>query len=323
MRPFKPYIRRPLLLLIILFVCFGVQSCKSDKKNPTSDAINSADLGKENVIEVITEAMEFQMADTINSGWNTWRYHNQSTQTHFILIDNYPQGVTLDTIKQRVLPVFGDVITLINEGKSEEGFAEFAKMPKWFADVKWPGGIGLISPGHTAETTLKLEPGRYFVECYVKMNTGMWHTNMGMIKEIVVVEERSNLEEPLADVAINISSKSGIEFEAPTNTGTYRFSVNFLDQVTHEHFLGHDVNLVKIEDNADVKVLEAWMDWRDPKGLIEPSPAGFTFLGGVNDMPGGSKGYFTANLELGKYALISEVPSASEKNMLKIFEVSK
>ncbi len=322
MRPYKPNIKKPILLLIILFAFFGIQSCKSDKKNASVDAKDLVKLEKENVVEVITEAMEFQMADTITSGWNTWRYHNRSIQTHFILIDNYPDGITLDSVKQRVLPVFGDGITLINEGKSEEGFDEFAKLPEWFAEVIWPGGVGLISPGLTAESTLKLEPGNYLVECYLKMNTGMWHTNMGMIKELVVVEEKSTLEEPTADVAITISSESGIEFEPPSNSGTYRFSVNYLDQITYDNFVGHDVNLVKLADNSDVKILEAWMDWRDPKGLIEPAPEGFVFLGGVNDMPEGSKGYFIANLESGKYALISEVPMASEKNMLKVFEIS-
>jgi len=215
MRPYKPNIKTPILFLIILFTFFGIQSCKSDKKNSSIDAKDFVKLEKENVVEIITEAMEFQMADTITSGWNTWRYHNRSVQTHFILIDNYPDGITLDSVKQRVLPVFGDGITLINEGNSEEGFAEFAKLPEWFAEVIWPGGVGLISPGHTAETTLKLEPGNYLVECYLKMNTGMWHTNMGMIKELVVVEEKSALKEPIADVAITISSESGIELEPP------------------------------------------------------------------------------------------------------------
>jgi hypothetical protein len=48
----------------------------------------------------------------------------------------------------------------------------------------------------------------------------------------------------------------------------------------------------------------------------------FTFLGGVNDMPAGSIGYFTPTLEIGNYALIAEVPNASSKNMLKTFVVS-
>jgi len=306
------------LLLVVTVALTCIQSCKSNNNQNNEYPVESE---PENVIEIITEAMEFQMPDTISSGWNTWRYKNKSTQTHFILIDDYPDGITLDSVKHKVLPVFGDGMTLINEGKVEEGFAEFGKLPQWFSKVKWLGGVGMISPGHTAESTLKLDPGYYLVECYVKMNTGMFHTNMGMIKELFVSEKMSNLEEPSADFSIKISSDYGIVFDPPVNAGTYTFSVNYIDQITYDNFLGHDINIVKLEDEADLKDLEAWMDWRDPRGLIEPAPKGFSFLGGVNDMPEEGIGYFTVNLEPGKYALISEVPNASEKNLLKTFVI--
>ncbi len=310
------YFKRSISICVVAVALIFAQACNSDKNQESESS--EAPL-PENGIEIVTEAMDFQMPDTITSGWNTWHYSNQSTQTHFILIDDYPDGITIDSVKQKVLPVFGDAIKLINEGQTEEGFAEFAKLPQW--DTKWPGGVGLISPGLEAQTTLYLDPGYYLVECYLKMNTGMWHTNMGMIKELVVVEEKSEMEEPEADVAITISSESGLVFEPPVDAGLYTFSVHFLDQITHENFVGHDVNLVKFYTDANEEVLEAWMDWRDPEGLIEPSPEGFIFLGGVNDMPAGGTGYFTADLEPGKYALISEVPDASVKNLLKTFEV--
>ncbi|UWX54974.1 hypothetical protein NYZ99_20015 [Maribacter litopenaei] len=81
------------------------------------------------------------------------------------------------------------------------------------------------------------------------------------------------------------------------------------------------MNLVQISEGADTKKLETWMNWLNLDGLIDPVPEGFTFLGGVNDMPAGKTGYFTAILEPGTYALISEVPEASTKNMLKVFKV--
>jgi len=65
------------------------------------------------------------------------------------------------------------------------------------------------------------------------------------------------------------------------------------------------------------------MNWTDPKGLITPAPKGITFLGGVNDMPAGSTGYFTVTLEPGNYTLISEVPNALSKKMLKTFVIAE
>lgn len=94
----------------------------------------------------------------------------------------------------------------------------------------------------------------------------------------------------------------------------------FKDQIVHEFFLGHDINLVKMKKGTDISVLEKWINWAELEGLISPSPKGFIFLGG-NDMPAGSMGYFKANLDLGDYVLISEVPNSKSNNMLKAFSV--
>jgi hypothetical protein len=153
------------------------------------------------------------------------------------------------------------------------------------------------------------------------MANGIFHTSMGMAKAIIVTNEDSGNLPPNASVNINISSTEGINYDNIITKGTQTFSVNFLDQITHENFVGHDVNLVKYVDNFDLKILESWMNWANPKGLITPAPEGVTFLGGVNDMQTGSTGYFNVNLEPGNYAFISEVPNTFNKNMLKTFVV--
>ena len=155
------------------------------------------------------------------------------------------------------------------------------------------------------------------------MSNGIFHTSMGMTKDIVVTTIDSDNQEPEADIEIEISSTEGIVFNDSISSGGYDFSVFYADQIVHENFVGHDVSLVKLDENADLEELENWMNWADPKGLIEPAPNAVTFLGGVNDMPAGNKGYFTAILGTGNYALISEVPNARNKNMLKTFVVQK
>ena len=121
----------PLLLIFILALA-GLQSCKSNKKKTNNDLLEAEN---QNVIEIITENMEFQMPDTIPSGWNTFRYKNLSPQTHFFLVDKYPEGKTLEDAKTFVIPAFTSGMKLINEGKPEEGFAEFGKLPDWFSEV--------------------------------------------------------------------------------------------------------------------------------------------------------------------------------------------
>ncbi len=322
MKTFKNDIKKIISMTLLIGIsasCLLIQSCKSDKRQETNTIVEEE---KENVIEIITENMEFQMPDTISSGWNTFRYKNVSPQTHFFLVDKYPEGKTSEDAKNSVAPVFDNGMKLIMEGKTEEGFAEFGKLPEWFSEVKFLGGSGLISPNEVGETTIHLKPGNYIIECYLKMSNGMFHSSMGMVKDLVVADVDSGNKELDADIAINISSTDGIVLNDSISAGEHIFSVFYRDQTVHENFVGHDINLVKLNDNADLKELENWMNWADPKGLIEPAPSGFTFLGGVNDMPAGNTGYFTATLESGNYALISEVPNAASKNMLKTFVVS-
>lgn len=308
------------ILIVASSTFMFLQSCKNEKKEAQQE---TATLEKENVIEIITKNMDFQMPDTISSGWNTFRYKNLSTQTHFFLVDKYPEGKTSEDAENLVAPVFDSAMKLIMDGKTEEGFAEFAKLPEWFGEVTFVGGSGLLSPNQIGETTLNLKPGNYIIECYVKMSNGVFHTSMGMTKDIVVSNLDSGNNTPTSDIDISISSKHGIVFNDSISSGKQIFSVFYEDQIVHENFVGHDINLVRLDENADLDELENWMNWADPKGLIEPAPNFVTFLGGVNDMPAGNKGFFTAALEPGRYALISEVPDSSSKNMLKTFVVSQ
>lgn len=317
----------PALLLLSLVTLSFLVSCKSDKKQDTPlndpQTVEEAIEVKDDVIEIITQSMDFQMRDTIPSGWNTFRYKNESTQTHFVLIDKYPEGKTSEDAEKVVGPVFDKAMKLINEGKAEEGFAEFANLPEWFSEVVFLGGVGLVSPGQTAESTMHLKPGNYIMECYVKMENGIFHTSMGMTKDLVVAESDSGNSEPEANIEIEISGTDGIVLTDTIRAGKNTFSVYYKDQKAHENFVGHDINLVKLEENGSLEDLENWMNWADPKGLIEPAPNGLVFIGGMNDMPEGSKGYFHADLKPGNYVMISEVPAASSKNLMKTFTVSE
>lgn len=305
------------LTTFLFLVLLSLYACKSEKKEAP---ITPEPVAKE--ITIITEDMEFQMPDTIPSGWNTFIYKNQSAQTHFFLVDKYPVGKTSADAKKEVMPVFDRGMGLINEGKAEEGFAAFGALPTWFSEVVFVGGSGLISPNHTGQSTFYLQPGPYMVECYVKMSNGMFHSSMGMVKDIYVSDTNSGNEVPTETIKIDLSSTNGIVVKDNISTGTHTFAVHYLDQIVHENFVGHDVSLAKLDDNADLTHLENWMNWADPKGLIEPAPKGVTFLGGINDMPAGSIGYFTATVSAGRYVLISEVPNTKSKNMLQIIEVS-
>lgn len=303
----------PFLLLILLSVSCDIK--KAD--NPTE----SSAVEKDTLVRIVTNSMDFQCPDTIESGWNTFYYDNRSSETHFFLLDQYPEGKTILDAEKAIIPVFQKGMDLITQGKSEEGIAAFSELPEWFFKVVFVGGSGLVSPNSSCLTTLKLDPGYYVMECYVKMPNGTFHGTMGMTRAIIVSDKDNGQKPREAQVNLAISSTEGIVFTDTISKGKQLFSVHFKDQITHENFVGHDVNLVKYDANANLEVLEAWINWANPKGLISPAPEGFTFMGGVNDMPAGSTGYFEVTLEPGNYALISEVPNAGSKNLLKTFSI--
>jgi hypothetical protein len=313
------------LKVIALLSIVVVFNCKNDKKEgikiQNTKTVETKIIPTD-YIEIVTRSMEFQSVDTISSGWNTFKYENLSNETHFFLLDKYPEGKTVDNAITDIAPVFEEGMDLINEGKPEEGFAAFGKLPIWFGDIVFSGGSGLIAPKHTAITAVKLEPGYYIMECYVKMPNGKFHTLMGMAKPLIVLKEDSGNSPLEATVNITLSGEEGISYDTAITKGEQIFSVFVKDQKPHENFIWHDINLVKLEDNANEDALEAWMDWSDPKGLITPVPNGVSFLGGVNDMPAGRTGYFYADLKPGKYAFISEVPNTKSKGLFKTFEIT-
>ncbi len=311
------------IAVLLLLQCSCNNNPKENKKKIKETVVHVKGVIEEptNVISVVTRSMDFQSLDTIPSGWNTFKYENLSNETHFFLLDKYPEGKTAENAISDIAPVFEKGMDLINEGKTEEGFSAFGELPQWYDDIVFSGGAGLIAPKHTAITTLKLKPGYYIMECYVKMPNGKFHTLMGMAKPIIVTEQGSGNMPPKATVNITLSGEDGITYNKGITKGKHIFSVYVKDQKPHENFIWHDLNLVKLESYANEDELEAWMDWSDPKGLITPVPSGFTFLGGVNDMPAESTGYFYADLKPGKYAFISGVPNSKTKGLFNVFEV--
>lgn len=306
-------------LVVVFLALLGLQACEPNK--PQVARVETP-VETDTAIEIVTTAMEFRMTGQVQPGWQTFRYINMSDQPHFFLLEKYPEDKTLADGRREVFPVFQSGMDLIVEGDMEGAGGEFGKLPAWFFDVVFSGGSGMVSPGQTAVTTVKLEPGYYVIECYVKMPNGVFHSAVGMSTALVVAGEPVPEPEFAADVQVEISSTDGMVFSDAIQQGRNTFSVFFKDQVAHENFVGHDVNLARLDESASLEELEKWMSWLDPKGLIAPGPQGVTFLGGVNDMTAGSTGYFTAELIPGRYALVSEVPDTRRKNLLKTFVVS-
>ena len=306
------------ILAFTTFLLLALASCKEEKETKTTEQEIKPER---DYVEVITNGMDFEMVDEVKSGWTTFKYINKSFEPHFFILEKMPDTLGLYTYKKDLFPPFTSAFKHFEKGEIDAGMKEFEKIPEWFYKVELAGGVGLTSKKTTSISTIFLEPGTYVMECYVRMPDGLGHVFMGMVKELKVSNESKGNKPPKADFNMNISSEKGITFVDSIKAGNHILSAKFEDQKQYEHFMGHDVNLVKIEHDSLIPSLNNWLNTIDFMAFRTPEPEGLLFLGGVEDLPTGSTGYFEVDLEKGNYVLISEIPNAVERKMIKRFSV--
>jgi len=288
-------------------------------------ACGSEPIAEQNLVEVVARGLTFEAPDEIPAGWTTFRFQNASPMLHLALVQRLPDGKGVADHQAAVAPIFQEGMDLLRAGDLETAMAKFGELPEWFGDITFVGGPGFVSAGGTAVTTVHLEPGTYVLECYVKTG-GIFHSYnpnpdvYGMVHQFTVTGPEPETAAPEATVRLTLSSERGIEGTNDMTAGQHIVAVYFDDQTTYEHFLGHDVHLVRLAEDTDLDHVAAWMDWRQPEGLETPAPA--TFVGGTNPMPAGATAYLDVQLTPGRYAWIAQVPNAPEKGMLKVFAVA-
>jgi plastocyanin len=270
----------------------------------------------DSVVKVIARDFNFEVVDEIPSGWTTFQFENLGHAEHFFLLNLLPDTISFETYHNDVTRPFDVVFDSLKAGKSKaEAIGMLIEMiPGWyFTSVKSMGGTGIVDAGKTTQVTLKLTPGTYAMECYIK-EQGVFHTALGMIRSITVTEEFTELEHPQADMDITLTNYK-IETKGEVKTGKNTVAVHFKEHP--ELGLGNDVHLIRMNDTTDIDEVIFWLDWMNIKGLESPAPV--EFLGGAQEMPVGYTAYFTVDLVPGNYAWISE--SSAAKGMVEMFSV--
>ncbi|MDZ7806670.1 MAG: hypothetical protein U5K71_06110 [Gracilimonas sp.] len=332
------------ILIVILFLSFSLTSCTEKKGESNSDNAFS-----ENVKVTATHDAEnnqhlFDLSTKkTKAGWVTFNFNNASPSDHFFLLYKVPEAAiqAADEAGESIVQHWHGALTVpfqenfnpYIKGDIEYGefvdslVAEISVKGPWYFDPGAPtmGGPGFTAAGSSSATTVYLDPGEYIVECYVKDEEQVFHSYIGMLEHLTVTGEQNGAEEPQAGKTVTISSENGIEFTEPFSAGEQIVEVHYADQATYGHLLGHNVQLVKLEDAEDDSLLQSvgeWMNWTTPFGLTAKAPAGAKFVGGVMEMTEGQSGYMHLDLEPGDYAWIAEVPDPADKGMLKTFTVS-
>lgn len=279
--------------------------------------------GHRAVLDVVAEDHRFHAPAQIPSGWTTLRLHNRSDEVHFILIAKLPEGATYEEDVDQVVPTFQAMMDLIiQKGATplEAFLANIVGFPGWFLDPGFTffGGPGLTAAGRTSSVVVDLAPGTYVLECDVKEPDGKFHSYLGMIAKLVVTPEPNGASAPEPTMVVTLRS-DGIHAAAEVRPGRQIIAVDVAEQQAHGNFLGNDVHLARLADDTDLGALSAWMNWAAPMGLVPPAPA--EFMGGMQDLPAGSRGYIDVVLTPGLYAWVAEVDDPLGKGMLQTFRV--
>lgn len=288
------------LLVVALAALVGCQPADSGEDADTAAADSDA-------ITVTAKDFEFEAPRTVASGWNDFRFVNDSDeQEHFFLLWKLPEDVTFADYKRDVTNVFSDVWSRYDAGEltADETMQQLGeRLPEWFfTELSAYGGAALTEAGRTAEVTLDLAPGTYAMECYVKTPQGTWHTDRGMVRGLTVSEDSTGATAPEADVEMTLSNYE-IAVSDSFAAGPQTVAVHVT--ATPEGLMPHDINLFRIEsDTTTVEEIVAWMNWMDLEQFRAPGPG--ISLGGVEHLREGATGYAHVDLEPGRYAWVSE-----------------
>lgn len=119
----------------------------------------------------------FAFPEAITPGQQVWGLTNDGQEPHELLLARSPEPVTVE-----------QVIELVTSESGDENATPVGGGPS-FAELEPVGGIGWLSPGLTAWTEVRLEPGTYVALCFVfDPETGMPHVAMGMVEVFTVGE---------------------------------------------------------------------------------------------------------------------------------------
>ena len=286
-------------LLAFSVIAAGLIIQSAQAQMHSSDADHS-----DHSITILAEDYAFQAPNEIPSGWTTIEFTNEGNEDHFLLIAKPPEGKTFNDYASGVLIPFNDVwYALRDDGISQEDAMGKlgADLPDWFWTVEFIGGTGIIPAGATTQITLNLEPGMHILECYMKNDDGELHNVEGMMREINVTGIQSEVAQPDADIAITVSNFEML-IDGDLKPGKHTFSVHVTEHP--EQGFGHNVHVARVNPDTDVQEIQRYMNFMEIDGLQTPPPV--QFIGGMHIIPQGETGYFTAELQSGRYLFLSE-----------------
>lgn len=259
---------------------------------------NTKEVGQ-SVVKVTALDYAFEAPDTVWSGWTTFRMTNEGQEHHHFHLFLLPDGKTFQDYYNEFITPYDSLRQLLISGRidtSEMMNSIEQIVPDWAdpRNLKKRGGIGALAPGHVGQTTLKLTPGTYVMDCAIRDSTGRPHNALGMAKPLNVIKSDLDTSPPKPDLNVFIDDQT-IRSESPVISGKQRiaFRVKESEKKNNAYF----VWLARLNDTTNVNDLIKWSNQDD---FWNPPPA--NYLGGFEYLPTSQTAYITVNITPGRYA---------------------
>ena len=233
-----------------------------------------------NVVTIVATDYAFAAPDTIPAGLTTFKMVNHGQEPHQVVVMGAP-GKTLAEIRA----------AMVSQGP----------IPEW---LTFPAGPGVATATDSSNATSRLEPGDYYLVCFIPDANNVPHVMKGMVRQLVVapapLKASAPAAEPQADVVVTLADYS-FSLSKPLTAGTHTIRVENAGPQVHE---------IGIEQLAPGKTMADWQQWlaRRMKGMGPAKP-----VGGLVGPDKGKTGWFTITLAPGKYLLACYVPDAKDQ----------
>lgn len=218
----------------------------------------------------------FEGPDTVAAGWTRLRLENEGPEFYHMQLVRLADDKTVAELASRL--------------------QQNPVAPAW---AKHYGGPNPPSPGSSAEAIVYLDSGRYALIDTVPDRAGKPHFHSGMVKALTVNGTGTGTE-PDADVTIDLLD-FGFDLAEPLVAGRQIIRVNNRGEQPHEIFLAR---------LGEGETPESFLGSLAPGG----APAVWEALGGISVIEPDAHGYFTADLQPGRYILTCFAPDQSSGN---------
>ena len=237
----------------------------------------------------------FTLPDTIAGGFVTVHLMNDGEEDHHAQFIRLNDGVT----HARFDSVFEAVMAAV----PTEGEAAFMRL---FEIATLAGGPSIVAPGGTTAVTLELDQGEYVLACFVASPDGVSHIAKGMRSWLTVTAPPATMPQPpVADGTVDMA-----DFAYPTMPEMHAGPMVL--EVTNSGTEPHEMVVMRLEGIGLDELMPMMMEPPAP-GETPPGPPPFTFVGGMQGLMPGDRGWVTLDLTPGEYALICFIPSPANE----------